>query len=192
MKCLIINGCPTNDKTAATCSKYLTALLTEHQISNQHVKLAETYIKGCIGCLNCFFKSPGECRFKDLGRDLPQYFIKSDISVFMSPVTFGGFSACFAKAYNRMVIQLESHLGEVACGELRRRKRFNTAHPSVLAIGVIPAQDQGAEKIFTDLIQRNTRLHLHSPSYEVVIMSSDQSVDQMKQQLKTSFANIRR
>lgn len=191
MKAMILNGCSKDDQIAQVCDQHLLKVLTHEDISVNHIMLANTALKGCIGCLSCFFKTPGECRFNDLGRNLPIDFLESDFAIFISAVKFGTFSSLFAKAYNRMVIQLESHLGETINGELRRKKRYETQYPALIVIGIMAASSPEEKKIFTSLINRNAFLHLHSPKHHLVFCSPDQSQNDIEQQMQNTCQFIR-
>ena len=190
MKTFILDASVADDPVSMNIAQYLRQLLEEGPAPMTHIRLAGQDMQGCIGCLKCFFESPGECVFNDIARELPRLFIDSQLAVFISPVTFGGFSALFAKAYNRMMIQLESHLAETAGGELRRKKRYGTV-PPVLFWGLAPAPDPESEKIFIDLARSNAFRHLQTPAHGVAFFSSEDTGDDIQRRIRASIESIR-
>ena len=53
-----------------------------HVIRNQQLKY-------CMGCWDCWVKSPGICAIKDDMGDVLESFIKSDLVIFASPMLMG-------------------------------------------------------------------------------------------------------
>jgi multimeric flavodoxin WrbA len=192
MKTLIIDSSQPNEPISAEINQSLLNLLDREQSSVTRITLAHHDIKGCIGCLNCFFKTPGECHFNDIARELPKHYIASDLAVFIAPVTFGGYSSVFAKAYNRMMVQLESHLVETLNGELLRKKRYDQEYPSVMVIGLEKESDSDAEKIFTALVNSNALLHLRAPKHSLAYISTDTSATNVDRKIRGSFTSLRR
>ena len=191
MKSFILDGSSPDDPVAININRCLLKLLEPDGASVTRVALAGQDIKGCIGCLNCFFKTPGKCHFDDIARELPHHYVDSDLAVFITPVTFGGFSSVFARAYNRMMIQLESHLVETINGELLRKKRYGRAHPAVMVIGMEKEPDPDAEGVFTALVSSNAMLHLRAPKHSVAYVASDFSESDIARTISESLAFVR-
>jgi multimeric flavodoxin WrbA len=141
--------------------------------------------------MGCFFKTPGKCIFNDVAREIPEQYVESDLVVFITPVTFGGFSALFAKAYDRIVIQLESHLFMSSEGEIHRKKRYHTTYPSLLAIGIEETGNMENRDVFKALVQRNTFHHLFAPAYRCVFLTTeDISQDEMATKIQNVLSEI--
>ncbi len=193
MKTIILNGCKKEDSLSQEkVNQGLLNVLDSKNNPVTNIKLHEQDIKSCIGCMNCFFKSPGICVLDDIGRDLSHIYINSDIAVFISPITFGGLSSLFAKAYHRMTIQLEYHMFMIHKGELNRKKRYKKQYPSLIAIGIDMNNDKDEQKIFKELIGSNAFRHIHSPKHETIFFNDNHSATDIEDQLKNSLAKIRR
>lgn len=191
MKSFILDGSRPDDPVAININQCLLKLFGPDGASVIRVALARHDIKGCIGCLNCFFKTPGECHFNDIARELPHHFVDSDLAVFITPITFGGYSSVFARAYNRMMIQLESHLVETINGELLRKKRYGRSYPAVMVIGLEKESDPDAEDVFTALVNSNAMLHLRAPKHSVAYVASDFSESDIVRTISESLAAVR-
>ena len=189
MKAFILDGSSAEDRFADEINNCVFNHLASEGNSVTRIQLAQYKIRGCIGCLNCFFKTPGECIFDDLGRKLPHYYVESDAAVFITPVVFGGYSSIMARAYNRMMIQLESHLAETVNGQLRRKKRYRTEYPALLVVGLEKEPDPEAEKVFTSLVDSNAAIHLHALKYDLSFFNPGQGMSDINQEVvnKISF-----
>jgi multimeric flavodoxin WrbA len=84
-------------------------------------------IAPCQGCFGCWIKTPGICVIDDAGRNVVQMAVQSDMIVFLSPVTFGGYSSCLKKAIDRMVpialpffMKIDGEIHHKSCYEGRR------------------------------------------------------------------------
>jgi multimeric flavodoxin WrbA len=191
MKLLMLDGSEKNDSFSGKVNSTVVEVLKGKKSLVTNIILNEHDVKGCVGCLGCFFKTPGVCRFKDLVQQLPSTYVKSDIVVLITRVTFGGFSSILAKAYDRLVIQLESHLFEVSSGVMRRKKRYRQSYPSLLAIGLEEEADMEDRSIFNALVQKNVFEHLRSPEHETLFFPKQTSVFEMKQKIDRTLLKIK-
>ena len=57
----------------------------------------------CLGCFECWTKTPGLCRIDDAGRDVAASVIGSDLAIYLTPITFGGYSSELKKAVDRII-----------------------------------------------------------------------------------------
>ncbi len=182
MKILIIKGLDKEDTLSMQVDQNLSKILDSPSTMVTHIDLAKHEIKSCIGCLNCFFKTPGQCILDDMVRQLPHTYLDSDMVVFITPITFGGFSSILAKAYYRMVIQLEMHLFQYSKGELNRKKRYKKQYPSIIAIGLEKEINQENRKIFLELIKSNAFRHIHAPWHKTLFFSENSSCKEIEDQ----------
>jgi multimeric flavodoxin WrbA len=70
---------------------------------------AKMKIAHCVGCLNCWFKTPGVCRHKD---DMPSLIGRigiADLVVFASPVYVDGMTGQMKKMFDRFVSYAEPY-----------------------------------------------------------------------------------
>ena len=119
-------------------------------------RLRDENIAWCSGCFGCWVKTPGVCVHNDAGRDVAARAARSDLLVYLTPVTFGGYSAELKKAVDHVIPILQPDLKKVGA-DTRHPQRYERDH-DLLAIGTVPAgQPNGAEAhTFRRLVERNT------------------------------------
>lgn len=47
----------------------------------------------CMGCFGCWNKTPGTCVMKDDSAKIAKAVVNSDLLIFLTPITFGGYSS---------------------------------------------------------------------------------------------------
>jgi hypothetical protein len=75
--------------------------------------LRDLEIAFCVGCFGCWERNPGECLVDDAARDLARAMIQSELVVYLTPVTFGGYSSQLKKAVDRVICLLHPHFTKV-------------------------------------------------------------------------------
>jgi multimeric flavodoxin WrbA len=144
--------------------------------------LRDIDIAACKGCFKCWTHSPGTCITDDEGKKMVEQFVHSDIAVFLTPVTFGGYSSVLKKALDRMIPVLLPFF-EKSGGEVKHKPRYDN-HPRLVALGVLPQADANSEKIFRALISRNAG-NFYSSVHSVGVIYSNQNTDAIKSEVKT-------
>ena len=66
-------------------------------------ELREMDIKCCLGCLDCWVKTPGLCVTPDEARDVCRTYIHSDFVLCASPVIMGFYSALLKKMTDKLI-----------------------------------------------------------------------------------------
>ena len=110
-------------------------------------------------------KTPGNCVINDEGRETTRKAIQSDLMVWLTPVTFGGYSSELKKALDRIIPVLMPYF-QTYQGQIHHTMRYKK-YPKLLVIGV---QDAGMdyEEIFTALAERNM-LNFRPPAHAVSV-----------------------
>lgn len=172
MKILILDGTEGTDEYTKTVNQTLNKTFKKNSSTVTNILFHEHKIHDCIGDFGCFFKTPGKCIFKDMAQEVPEHYIGSNLVVLITVLTFGGYSSLFARAFNRIAIQLISHLFMQAEGEIHRRKRYDQEYPSLLAIGIEETINQESRSVFKALVQRNA-IHLFAPEHQCLFLTKD-------------------
>ena len=87
MKTLIIHD------TADMLGQEIIAYLKSNSPDSfKFINLNEKSLKACMGCFNCWLKTPGLCPLKDEAQSILKAEINSDRVLYLCPVTWGGFS----------------------------------------------------------------------------------------------------
>ena len=151
------------------------------------IDLAEARLTNCVGCFECWVKTPGQCRFGDFGRELAGRVINSDLFVIVSRIRFGSYSSDVQRSLERM-IPLLNPLFEKVDGETHHAHRYSR-YPSLAALGVLDGADGKSEEIFRKRVERNS-INLFSPSYSVAIVGSEGTQGQVEKAIGDLIAGI--
>ncbi len=133
--------------------------------------LAQMRVGPCVGCFNCWLKTPGQCAINDDGPKVARAMANCDALIFLSPVTFGGYSSRLKYAVERMIPTI-SPLFEKVGGEMHHKLRY-PAH-SFLAIGWQSAADADSAAVFARLAARNA-VNMHAPASGSTVLHGGQS-----------------
>ena len=148
----------------------------------------KTEIAACLGCFGCWLKTPGICVINDAGRDVTKAYVQSDMTVYLTPVTFGGYSSALKKAVDRLIPSVSPHFMKIN-GETHHRPRYEK-YPRLIAIGVLHHADAESERIFKTLVERNA-INMHSPAHASCIVLEDDWSDQIRTKIRRCLEEIR-
>lgn len=128
----------------------------------QRVTLRDVPVAPCLGCFECWTRTPGVCRTKDAGRDLARAFVRSQLVAFVTPVTFGGYSSELKKVVDRIVCVALPFFTR-AGGVVHHPPRY-ARNPALLVVGVLREPAPAQERIFHELARRNA-VNLQAPAF---------------------------
>jgi multimeric flavodoxin WrbA len=148
--------------------------LAQSGYGTEVVALREKAIAPCLGCFGCWIKTPGECVIDDDGRAVARAAVRSDLLVYVTPVTFGGFSSELKKAVDRLIPNISPFFARVQ-GETHHQRRYRRC-PSLIGLGVLPQPDREAEAIFKTLVEHNA-LNWRSPRTAAAVVALDRPDD---------------
>ena len=187
MKALILDGSEPGDETILKIADETISLLSNGGWGCERLVLHDMDISGCRGCFGCWIDTPGTCVIDDASREVTRKMISSDLLIFLTPVTFGGYSYHLKKAVDRF-IPLISPFFENIDGEIRHAKRY-LLYPSLAGIGVLDSPDESSERIFRRLVVRNA-LNMHSPSSASKVIFRTDLIDFIHSKLKKLFEEV--
>lgn len=102
MKIVILNGNPKADnKNFDEYLNKLSSILKGQGNETLILKLRNMNINNCIGCYDCWLKTPGVCIFKDDGPKILTEYINADFVLFTSPIIMGFMSSLLKKVQER-------------------------------------------------------------------------------------------
>ena len=97
MNATILNGALAGDGFVDAVAAALQDALQAQGWTVRPWQLADEKLAFCLGCFECWTKTPGLCRIDDAGRDVAESLIRSDLAIFVTPITFGGYSSTLKK-----------------------------------------------------------------------------------------------
>lgn len=163
----ILDGRPAGSASGDGGLSTLRQTLAERGWSERVHRLADLEIAPCRGCFACWVKTPGICIIDDVGRDVARSVIRSDLAVFVTEITFGGYSSILKKAVDRLIPLILPFFHRVN-GEVHHAPRYGS-YPSLLGIGLLPASNGEQERIFRTTVARNA-INMQSPKSAACIL----------------------
>ena len=103
MKTIILDGSQANDITGKRVGKALTEELQTSGYDVEHVAISDQKIGNCAGDFFCWIRSPGMCHVDDDNRRIAKAIIASDLTVYLTPVTFGGYSSMLKRMVDHTI-----------------------------------------------------------------------------------------
>jgi multimeric flavodoxin WrbA len=149
MKTLIFDGSHTNDPQSINITNALRKYLPDAEV----ITLREQKIGNCAGDFFCWVRSPGMCNTDDDNRIIAEKVVHSDLLIYLTPVTFGGYSSELKRMVDHQIQNVLPFFANVN-GEVHHQKRYKH-YPNLLAIGWMDEPNPQAEAIFRHLAHRN-------------------------------------
>lgn len=87
----------------------------------------------CVGCFNCWVKTPGECVFNDISRDINKAYIRNDIAIFLSPVKYGCYTPVIRRTLDRVLPNILPFFKKIN-GEMHHAPRYKK-YPRFVTFG---------------------------------------------------------
>ena len=170
MKALLLDGSSVGDGTAERIQAVLTAQLETRGWDVEHVLLRERKIGNCAGDFFCWVRSPGVCNVDDDNRAIAEEVVASDLVVYLTPVTFGGYSSTLKRMVDHQIQNIAPFFTTID-GQTHHQRRY-AEYPDLLALGWVDEPDEQAEAIFKHLVQRNA-LNLYAGTSIAAVVAAD-------------------
>ena len=177
MKSVIFNGTEENDDALNRAHDMIAGELAQLGWQVNSLLLHKMQISSCSGCFGCWVETPGLCVIDDDGRDIAEAYVQSDLAVFLTRVTFGGYSVELKKAIERLVCLISPFFTRIN-GVLRKRPRYEK-YPRLVAVGYTARPDEESKRIFASLVSRNA-LSLHAPSHIATVIPASTSDEEIR------------
>jgi multimeric flavodoxin WrbA len=181
MDTVILNGSLKHQHHLIPIQKILVKELRSAGWSSEPILLNKVEIRSCIGCFKCWDTTPGICIQKDEAQDIVQKIIQSDLVIFLTPLTFGGYSSELKKIIERMLGLLQPGV-LIINGETHHLKRYER-YPSLLAIGVTETKDDEEKQIFKTLIDRHS-LNFYPPKHRAEVFLAGEEEEKIRERTK--------
>lgn len=181
MRAVILNGQVVGDREMTRVAEALETTLRASGWDVTHWRLANEKLRYCVGCFECWVKTPGQCKIDDTNRDIAADVVQHDLLIFLTPVTFGGYSSELKKAVDHLIQNISPFFRQWH-GEIHHQPRYDRyAHLRV--VGVVNGPDAEAEAIFRELSARNA-LNLFPPTHSTLMVTRGQDARAMAQQMR--------
>jgi len=189
MKALILNGERKNESALSLVSEAVAEELSEQGWQAETIVLHEKKIARCTGCFGCWVTTPGVCVIDDFGREAARMVIGSNVLIYLTPITFGGYSSELKKAVDRFACLLLLPFFKKIEGEIHHQARYQPL-PSLIGIGVLPDPDEESERIFTKLVARNA-INIHCPASHSSVFYNHQDREFIRKEVRTLLGRVK-
>jgi len=170
MNVLIYDGSHAGDGMAARLGDALRAQLVARGWQAETVVLREQRIGNCAGDFYCWVRSPGLCNTDDDNRLIAARMMHSDLLVYLTPVTFGGYSSALKRMVDHQIQNILPLFTTVE-GEVHHQKRYQR-YPNLLVFGWMDRPDERAAAVFRHLVQRNA-INMHAETSVCQVIAAD-------------------
>lgn len=186
MRVMVLNGMHAGDELAQSLQGLLVGRLQARGWEVETFLLHEMRIEPCIGCFGCWVRTPGRCVMPGAD-EIARAYVRSDLVVFLTPVTFGGYSSELKKAVDHLIGALLPFF-EAVDGETHHGRRYDR-YPNLLALGLLPQRDEESESIFRHLVERNA-INMWAPAWAAGTLSRRQSDTALLSEIETLLVGV--
>jgi multimeric flavodoxin WrbA len=175
---LLIDGTRAEDTSLLPMFHVLHDTLVARGVNVETLRLQDVKLGHCIGCFDCWLKTPGQCVQADAGRRIVQSILSSDTVLLFGRVMFGTYSPEIKRLVDRCLSPLNLPYLQVSHGETHHRPRYDR-YPRLVSVGVQGTPDADEAALFKLIVGRNA-LQLHAPSYAVSVVSITDSPETLR------------
>ena len=175
MKAILMDGSHNNDETGA---RVRAALVEKMQVQGwevEHISLRTKKIGNCAGDFFCWIRNPGVCNIDDDNREIAASIANSDLVVYLTPITFGGYSSVLKKAVDHQIQNISP---------------FFKKYPDFLAVGWSEERDEKEEFVFRHLAWRNS-LNFYASSVVTGVVLASQTDGEIQEAAQGWLDGIR-
>jgi multimeric flavodoxin WrbA len=149
VKTLILDGSHANEPQAV----HIRTALGKDLPDAETVIPREQKIGNCAGDFFCWVRNPGICNINDDNRTIAAKVVRSELVIYLTPVTFGGYSSELKRMVDHQIQNISPFFASIQ-GEVHHQKRYKR-YPNLLVIGWMDQANAQAEAIFRYLVHRN-------------------------------------
>ncbi|MDR3598365.1 flavodoxin family protein [Clostridium sp.] len=125
-------------------------------------------IKGCLGCFNCWIKTPGRCIIEDSYTEMPKYILERGTFIIITQIKYGCYTSYVKNVIDRSIGILLPFFQTVN-GELHHLPRYNNDNLKLIAIGYGENITPDEEQSFKDLVKGNA-INLCIPNHKTYVI----------------------
>jgi NAD(P)H-dependent FMN reductase len=169
VKALLLNGAVTLRDMAEEVYAALESELRGRGFTVVGHDLSALDIPDCLGDFGCWTATPGTCVQPGPHREIARDLIQSDLAVWLTPITFGGYSSALKRQLDHC-IPLVSPWFTTVEGETHHQRRYER-FPDLLAVGLMDHADPLSASVFDRLVRRNA-INMHVPRFASAAITS--------------------
>jgi multimeric flavodoxin WrbA len=176
-RAVLLDGSHAGDSTGERVRTALGTELAAQGWDVEYILVREKAIGNCAGDFFCWIRTPGVCNIDDDNRTIAAAIAISDLLVYLTPITFGGYSSALKRMVDHQIQNITAHFTTVA-GETHHVRRY-PKYPNFLAVGWLDAPDANAEAVFRHLVHRNT-LNFYAEKAHCAVVLTNESDEELQ------------
>ncbi len=153
MKTLIIADEDFKTDTFHDLNEIIHGLLNDRGFETEVIEVGLQDLTFCKGCFSCWVKKPGECVMKDAA-SINRSFLNSDVTVYLSPVIFGQFSANIKNVIDRSLPNMLPFFYTRPDGSTAHPPRYDN-YPRQIIIGYGEEISTEDRQLFLDITKKH-------------------------------------
>lgn len=171
MKVLILNGAEALRDLAGAVDLALQRELAGRDHVVEQYDLSTLPIPDCLGDFGCWTVTPGVCVQPGPHRDVARALIQSDLVIWLTSITFGGYSSVLKRFLDHCIPLVSPKFAKVD-GETHHEPRYER-FPSLLVVGLQERPDEASRQVFERLVRRNA-LNMHAPHFTAPVITREE------------------
>ncbi len=128
------------------------------QLDNYNLK--DMDIKQCIGCFQCWIKTPGKCVIKDDAEKILVSYIRSDLVIFASPLVMGMTTGLMKRLNDRLIPLIHPYFSIVE-GEIHHLERYDK-YPQIACLYAPSPEDTQEDIALCEQIYERLAINVKS------------------------------
>ncbi|PWH12357.1 MAG: NAD(P)H dehydrogenase [Anaerolineae bacterium] len=189
MKITLLDGSTAHDALGQRVRDELLRQLNAQHHALELFTLRENKIGNCAGDFFCWVRRPGVCNTDDDNRTIAAAIIQADLLIYLTPITFGGYSATLKKAVDHQIQNIAPFFTTLN-GETHHTRRYER-YPDFLVIGWQSAPNPAAENIFKHLVWRNS-LNFYAQAAHCEMVTGNPADENLTAQIESALRAISR
>lgn len=153
MEVLIISDESSEDQLGKSLKEGFTDIFQQKNYDFKQYSVKKENLNYCIGCFNCWLKTPGICVHNDSGRDINRSFMESKNVILLSPIKYGCYSTAIKRVLDRTIPNILPFFKKIK-GEVHHAPRYDI-YPQLIMIGYGEDITDSEEKTFISLTSAN-------------------------------------
>jgi multimeric flavodoxin WrbA len=186
MKAVILNGMEPGNDAVASVHDILVETLQHRNWEVEPIVLHDLDVRPCGGRFGCWLQSPGRCVLQDTD-EVAAAVAHSDLTVYLTPVTFGGYSSHLKKVLDHLITLILPFFRTVD-GETHHVPRYRN-RPNLLMLGVMPQHDDECEAVYTALAEGNA-INMSAPRRAAGVIVNGQGMDGARQTIDALLTKV--
>jgi multimeric flavodoxin WrbA len=189
MKAVILDGAMANDRAGQRVHATMVELLQAGGWETTAFTLREQKIGNCAGDFFCWIRTPGMCNINDDNRTIAAAIAACDLLVYLTPVTFGGYSATLKSMVDHQIQNVSPFFLQID-GETHHRTRYQK-NADLLVVGWMDEPDARIAAVFHHLVQRNA-INFHARTAVCGVLSAKEKESDTAALVQPWLADVQR